>query len=56
MQISGQLITKEQNMPSQVFISYKNTDNGVLTRDAEMARELYDALTAVGVSCWHSSR
>ena len=55
MQISDQLITKEQNMPSQVFISYKNTDNGVLTRDAEMARELYDALTAVGVSCFFAT-
>ncbi|MBR2740229.1 MAG: toll/interleukin-1 receptor domain-containing protein [Oscillospiraceae bacterium] len=42
-------------MPSQVFISYKNTDNGVLTRDAEMARELYDALTAVGVSCFFAT-
>lgn len=32
-----------------VFISYKNSDNGILTKDSFLARELYEFLTKEGI-------
>lgn len=42
-------------MPNKVFISYKNTENGEITRDAAMAKELYDALTESGIECFFAT-
>lgn len=42
-------------MPNQVFISYKNKDDGVLTKDAEMAKELHDALSERGIDSFFAT-
>ena len=42
-------------MSGKVFISYKNTENGEITQDAVMAKELYDALTENDVECFFST-
>ena len=43
-------------MENQVFLSYKNTKDGIKTRDADMAQALYDALTREGISAFYASQ
>lgn len=39
-----------------VFISYKNSDNGILTKDSFLARELYEFLTKEGIHAFFSGQ
>ena len=39
-----------------VFISYKNSDNGILTKDSFLARELYEFLTKEGIHAFFSAQ
>lgn len=43
-------------MANKVFISYKNTINGVKTHDSEMAKELYTALEKQGIPCFFAEK
>lgn len=42
-------------MDYDIFISYKHTDNGVLTKDSEIARNLYELLSKLGYKVFFSS-
>ena len=39
----------------KVFISFKNSVNGVVTEDARIARDLYDRLTDMHIDCFYSN-
>ena len=43
-------------MKNKVFISYKNTIDGQTTVDANMAHELYRALTDAGIPCFFAGK
>lgn len=43
-------------MSNKVFLSYKNTKNGIPTKDSEMANKLYDALDAAGIETFYASQ
>lgn len=43
-------------MASQVFISFKNSDNGLPTRDKELGEQLYRSLMKRGVSVFFSNK
>lgn len=43
-------------MQNKVFISYKNTIDGIKTEDARMAKELYSALSNAGIPCFFSEK
>jgi len=43
-------------MENQVFLSYKNTKDGIKTYDSDMAQALYDALTREGISTFYASQ
>lgn len=40
----------------EVFISYKNTNNGIRTEDATMAKELYEILSDAGIKTFFSGQ
>ena len=40
----------------EVFISYRNTNNGMQTEDSMIARELYEVLSANGIKTFFSGQ
>ena len=45
----------KMNSEFEIFISFKATDNGIVTRDAQVASELYHTLTQRGFRVFFSS-
>ena len=43
-------------MSNKVFISYKNTKDGMQTPDSQMALELYEALTSAGIDTFFAGK